>query len=50
MQALEKMLVETARAWAKEATTTGEAREIISAVDATFLEHLIRILMDLPCA
>src|SRR6266571_2875629 len=48
LQALEKTIVETALAWEKEGTTTGEIREIIGAVDETFLEHMILILMDLP--
>jgi hypothetical protein len=48
LQALEKTIVETAQAWEQEGTTTGEIREIIGAVDETFLEHMILILMDLP--
>jgi hypothetical protein len=48
MQALEKTVVETARAWEKEGTIAGETREIIGAVDETFLEHMILVLMDLP--
>jgi hypothetical protein len=48
LQALEKTSVETAQAWEKEGTTTGEIRAIIGAVDATFLEHMLRIVMDLP--
>jgi hypothetical protein len=48
LQALEKTIVETAQAWEKEGTTTGEIREIIGAVDETFLEHMILVFMDLP--
>jgi hypothetical protein len=47
MQALEKTSVETAQAWEKQATTTGEVREIIGAVDETFLEQMILVFMDL---
>jgi Family of unknown function (DUF6399)/IclR helix-turn-helix domain len=47
MQALEKASVETAQAWEKQATTTGEVREIIGAVDETFLEQMILVFMDL---
>jgi len=48
MQTLAKMIVETAQTWEKEGVTAGEAREIIGAVDATFLEHMLLVLMDLP--
>ena len=48
MQELERMIVETARAWEKAGTTAGEVREIIGAVDETFLEHMMLVLMDLP--
>jgi IclR helix-turn-helix domain len=48
MQTLEKMIVETAQTWEKEGVTAGEAREIIGAVDETFLEHMLLVLMDLP--
>ncbi len=37
MPTLEKTIMETARAWEKEGTTAGAAREIIGAVDETFL-------------
>lgn len=47
-QVLEKTIMETARTWAKEGTTTGEAREILGAVDETFLEHMLLVMMDLP--
>lgn len=45
---LEKTIVETAQAWEKEGTTTGEVRDIIGAVDETFLEHMLLVFMDLP--
>src|SRR2546422_6627068 len=47
MQELRQTMVETARTWAQDGTITGEAREIIGAVDETFLEHLLLVLMDL---
>lgn len=48
LEALEKMLGETTRAWEKEATTAGAGGEIIGAVDETFLEHMMLVFMDLP--
>lgn len=48
MRALEKTLGETAHAWEREGATTGESRAIIGAVDATFLEHMMLVCMDLP--
>jgi Family of unknown function (DUF6399)/IclR helix-turn-helix domain len=48
MQALEQTIMETAQAWEQEGTTTGAVREIIGAVDETFLEHLMLVCMDLP--
>ena len=48
MQALEKTIVETAQAWEQEGTTPDEGREIIAAVDETFLEHMLLVCMDLP--
>jgi hypothetical protein len=47
MQALEAALLETAAAWEQEGCATGERREIIGAVDETFLERMILVLMDL---
>jgi Family of unknown function (DUF6399)/IclR helix-turn-helix domain len=47
MQSLERTIVETAQAWEKESTTTDEVREIIGAVDETFLEHMMLVCMDL---
>ena len=40
--------METAQAWEQEGATTGEGREIIGAVDETFLEHMMLVFMDLP--
>src|SRR2546430_1383478 len=45
MQTLAKMIVETAQTWEKEGVTAGEAREIIGAVDETFLEPMLLVLM-----
>lgn len=47
MHELIQTMVETARTWEQEGTITGEAREIIGAVDETFLEHMLLVLMDL---
>src|SRR2546423_3466726 len=38
----------TAQGWEQEGTTTGEVREIIGAVDETFLEQMMLVFMDLP--
>jgi len=48
MQALEKALRETAEVWEQEGRADGEGREIIGAVDETFLERMILVFMDLP--
>jgi len=47
MQALETVLRETAEAWEQDGCAGGEMREIIGAVDETFLERLRLVLMDL---
>jgi hypothetical protein len=47
MQALETALLETAAAWEQEGRARGEVREIIGAVDETFLERMILVFMDL---
>ena len=47
MQRLEKLIVETAQAWEKDASANGEVRDIIGAVDETFLEYMMLVLMDL---
>ena len=40
-------LLETAAAWEQDGCAGGEMREIIGAVDETFLERMILVLMDL---
>jgi hypothetical protein len=47
MQTLEATLVETAAAWEQDGVAAGEVREIIGAVDETFLEQMILVFMDL---
>lgn len=47
MQALETALLETAEAWEQDGCAGGEMREIIGAVDETFLERMMLVLMDL---
>jgi Family of unknown function (DUF6399)/IclR helix-turn-helix domain len=47
MQALEAAVVETAAAWEQDGCAGGEMREIIGAVDETFLERLSLVFMDL---
>src|SRR5262249_3441637 len=47
MQALEAALLETAEVWEQDGGASGERREIIGAVDETFLERMILVLMDL---
>src|SRR6266850_7067314 len=47
MPALEAALLETAEGWAKEGCAGGERREIIGAVDATFLARMMLVFMDL---
>jgi hypothetical protein len=48
MHALEAAILETAGIWEQEGIAGGEVREIIGAVDATFLERLMLIFADLP--
>jgi hypothetical protein len=40
--------LETAGRWEKDGGETGEGREIIGAVDETFLEHMILVFQDVP--
>ena len=47
MQALEAAVVETAAVWEQDGCAGGEMREIIGAVDETFLERMILVFMDL---
>jgi hypothetical protein len=41
-------MLERGQAWEQNATAGGEVPEIIGAVDATFLEHLLLVFLDLP--
>jgi hypothetical protein len=47
MQALEAALRETAETWEKDGCAGGERREVIGAVDATFLERMMLVFLDL---
>src|SRR5499433_794776 len=47
MQALEAALLETTATWEQEGYATGAVREVIGAVDETFLERMILVCMDL---
>jgi hypothetical protein len=47
MQALETALLETAAPWEQDGWAGGDMREIIGAVDETFWERMILVLMDL---
>jgi hypothetical protein len=47
MRRLEILIVETAQVWETEASANGEVRDIIGAVDETFLEYMMLVLMDL---
>ena len=47
MQALEAALLETAMAWEQAGQAHEEVREIIGAVDETFLEQMMLVCMDL---
>ena len=44
---MEAALLETAATWEKDGCAGGEAREIIGAVDETFLEQMMLVFMDL---
>ena len=46
MQALETALLETAEGWEQDGLADGEVREIIGAVDETFLEQMMLVFMD----
>ena len=48
MQALEAALLETAGRWEKDGVGAGEVREIIGAVDETFLEQMMLVFQDVP--
>src|SRR5215470_2914737 len=47
MPAVETALLETAGAWEQDACAGAEVHEIIGAVDETFLEQMMLVLMDL---
>ena len=47
MHALETALLETAATWEQDGQACGEVREIIGAVDETFLERMLLVFMDL---
>jgi hypothetical protein len=46
MQTLEATILETATAWEQDGIAAGEVREIIGAVDETFLEQMILVFQD----
>jgi Family of unknown function (DUF6399)/IclR helix-turn-helix domain len=48
LQVLEAALLETAGRWEKDGVAAGEVREIIGAVDETFLEQMILVFQDVP--
>jgi len=48
MQTLEAMLLEIAHAWEQDGTAHGAVREIIGAVDETFLEQMMLVFLDVP--
>ncbi len=48
MQALETVLLEIGQAWEQDGTAHGEVREIIGAVDETFLEQMMLVFLDVP--
>ena len=47
MQTLEAALLETTATWEQEGCARGEVREVIGAVDETFLERMLLVCMDL---
>ena len=47
MQTLEAAVLETAATWEQEGVAMGDGPEIIGAVDETFLEQMVLILLDL---
>jgi hypothetical protein len=48
METLEALLMETTAAWEEDGIAHGEVREIIGAVDETFLEQMLLVFQDLP--
>ncbi len=47
MHLLERLLLDTAAVWETEGMAYGEIRPVIGAVDATFLQRMLRVCMDL---
>ncbi len=47
MHLLERLLLDTAAAWEQEGIAQGEIRPVIGAVDETFLQRMMLVLMDL---
>src|SRR5215831_12868109 len=47
MHRLERLLLDTAAAWEQEGIVHGEIRPVIGAVDETFLQRMMLVLMDL---
>src|SRR5215475_13352888 len=47
MHTLERILLDTAATWEQEGVAHGEIRPIIGAVDATFLQRMMLVFMDL---
>ena len=48
LQGLESTVMETATSWEQEGATSGQARQVIGAVDETFLEQMLLVFIDLP--
>jgi hypothetical protein len=48
LQTLEAVLLEIAPMWEQDGTGHGEIREIIGAVDETFLEQMMLVFLDIP--
>lgn len=46
MRRLEALIMETAKTWETDAAASGEVRDIIGAVEETFLEYMMLVLMD----
>jgi hypothetical protein len=47
MHTLERLILETAASWEQEGLAPGEIRPVIGAVDATFLQRMMLVFMDL---
>jgi hypothetical protein len=47
MHTLERFILEIAAAWEKDGIAYGEIRPVIGAVDATFLQQMMLVFMDL---